>query len=59
MEYNFSMFWGLAIQMYESTLVSDNSRFDQFMEGNRAALTSLEQLGLDRFHGKGGCTNLP
>ncbi|HET8891877.1 MAG TPA: cytochrome c peroxidase [Candidatus Angelobacter sp.] len=57
MEYNFSMFWGVAIQMYESTLVSDNSRFDQFMEGNRTALSSLEQLGMNRFTGKGGCTN--
>ena len=57
MEYNFSMFWGVAIQMYESTLVADNSRFDQFMEGNRSALTSLEQLGLNRFEGKGGCIN--
>ena len=57
MEYNFSMFWGVAIQMYESTLVSDNSRFDQFMEGNRQALSGLEQIGMDRFRGKGGCTN--
>ena len=57
MEYNFSMFWGVAIQMYESTLVSDSSRFDQFMEGNRGALSTLEQRGLDRFQGKGGCTN--
>src|SRR5579871_719313 len=57
MEYNFSMFWGVAIQMYESTLVSDSSRFDQFMEGNRGALSALEQRGLDRFQGKGGCTN--
>jgi cytochrome c peroxidase len=57
MEYNFSMFWGLAIQMYESTLVSDNSRFDQYMEGNRSALTSLEAMGLDRFQGKGHCTS--
>ena len=57
MEYNFSMFWGVAIQMYESTLVADNSRFDQFMEGNRSALTSLELLGMNRFEGKGGCIN--
>ena len=57
MEYNFSMFWGVAIQMYESTLVSDNSRFDQFMDGNRSALSAQEQTGLDRFQGKGGCTN--
>lgn len=57
MEYNFSLFWGVAIQMYESTLVSDNSRFDQYMQGNRNALTQIEQRGLDRFQGKGGCTN--
>jgi cytochrome c peroxidase len=57
MEYNFSMFWGVAIQMYESTLVSDSSRFDQFMEGNQSALSGQERTGLDRFQGKGGCTN--
>src|ERR1041384_7148346 len=57
MEYNFSMFWGMAIQMYESTLVSNNSRFDQFMDGNRGALTAEEQRGLDRFQGKGHCTS--
>ena len=57
MEYNFSMFWGVAIQMYEATLVSDNSRFDQFMQGNRLALTALEQRGMDRFTGKGGCSH--
>jgi cytochrome c peroxidase len=57
MEYNFSMFWGVAIEMYESTLVANNSRFDQFMEGNTGALSSVEQRGLDRFQGKGNCTN--
>jgi cytochrome c peroxidase len=56
MEYNFAMFWGVAIQMYESTLVSDNSRFDQYMAGNSSALNSLEQRGLNRFTGKGHCT---
>src|SRR5882724_2771581 len=57
MEYNFSMFWGVAIQLYESTLVSDNSRFDQFKDGNPSALSSQERLGLNLFSGKGGCTN--
>lgn len=28
METNFSMFWGLAIMMYESTLISDQSEYD-------------------------------
>ena len=28
MEHNFSAFWGIAIKMYEDTLVSDQSKFD-------------------------------
>jgi cytochrome c peroxidase len=31
MEYNFSLFWGVAIQMYESTLIADQTPFDKFM----------------------------
>jgi uncharacterized protein (TIGR03437 family) len=49
MEANFSLFWGLAIQAYESTLVSDNTRLDQFLEGNQQALSALEQQGLQVF----------
>lgn len=51
MEQNFGLFWGLAIQAYESTLISGNTRFDQFQEGNRQALTALEQQGLQVFQG--------
>jgi hypothetical protein len=57
MESNFSMFWGIAIQLYEATLVSDDSRFDRFEDGDKTALTALEQQGLNIFQGKGGCTN--
>jgi cytochrome c peroxidase len=32
MEYNFSLFWGVAIQMYESTLIANQTPFDKFME---------------------------
>ena len=32
MEYNFSLFWGVAIQMYESTLVADQTPLDQYLE---------------------------
>jgi cytochrome c peroxidase len=32
MEYNFSLFWGVAIQMYESTLVADQTPMDQYLE---------------------------
>jgi len=57
MESNFSLFWGLAIQAYEMTLVSDDSRFDRFADGDRRALTPVEQAGLAIFQGKGKCIN--
>lgn len=51
-EANFSMFFGLAIQLYEATLVSDDSRFDRSTrdaEGLPIELTAAELRGLDRF----------
>jgi len=45
MDYNFSLFFGLAIQLYESTLISDDSPFDRFMDGNTNALTVQQQQG--------------
>jgi cytochrome c peroxidase len=56
-EFNFAVFWDLSIQAYEATLVSDNSRFDQFAEGNTQALTAQEQTGLNIFRRNGGCDN--
>jgi cytochrome c peroxidase len=32
MEYNFSLFWGVAIQMYESTLIADQTPLDLYLE---------------------------
>jgi cytochrome c peroxidase len=55
---NFSMFWGLAIQAYEATLVSDDSRFDQAQEdpiSGRDLLTEQEQNGLNLFVNQGKC----
>jgi cytochrome c peroxidase len=57
MEYNFSLFFGLAVQAYEATLVSDQSPFDKFMQGNSAALTASQKRGLDVFKNKGKCIN--
>jgi cytochrome c peroxidase len=37
MENNFSLFWGLAIQEYETKLRADQSPYDQFMSGNNSA----------------------
>src|SRR5438093_1476792 len=52
MEQNFSLFFGLAIQLYETTLVSDASLFDQAQLG-LATLTPAQQDGLNTF--KGSC----
>jgi mono/diheme cytochrome c family protein len=49
MEANFALFFGLAVQLYEITLVSDDTPFDQFAEGNRSALTASQQRGLTTF----------
>src|SRR6185436_6303937 len=48
-EFNFAVFFGLAIQAYEATLVSDDTRFDQFSDGTPQALTAVEQRGLNLF----------
>ncbi len=57
-EQNFALFWGLAIQAYESTLVANDSRVDQFFEGRTGVLTALEQQGLNEFRAGGSqCLN--
>jgi len=55
--WNFSLFFGLAIQMYESTLVSDQSPFDKYSEGLQSALTDQQRKGLDLFSGKAKCAS--
>ena len=49
MEMNFPLFFGLAVQMYESTLVSDESPFDAFMAGDDEALEEEALRGLLAF----------
>ncbi len=63
MQTNFSLFFGLAVQAYQATLVSDNTPFDHFMgaphpvrqnHGNPIppdpkALTERQRLGLSVF----------
>ncbi|WP_223280216.1 cytochrome-c peroxidase [Nostoc sp. PA-18-2419] len=55
MEYNFSLFFGLAIQLYESTLIANDTPYDRFLEGNTTALTQQQQLGKQLFEGKALC----
>jgi len=57
MEANFSLFWGLAIQMYESTLVSDDAPYDQWKHGDESALSEDAKKGLEIFLNEGKCIN--
>ncbi len=55
---NFELFWGLAIQAYESTLISNDTRVDQFLAGRTEALTPFEVMGLNQFRAGGSqCLN--
>jgi cytochrome c peroxidase len=54
-EYNFSLFFGLAIQLYESTLIANDTPYDRFLEGNTTALTDQQQRGKGLFEGKAAC----
>lgn len=56
MENNFSLFWGLALQLYQSTLVSDDAPYDRFAEG-RGGLNAAQLGGLEVFLNKGRCIN--
>jgi cytochrome c peroxidase len=59
MEYNFSLFFGLAIQMYESTLVADDTPYDRFMMGDANAVSESAVRGVDVFRSqtRGRCIN--
>jgi cytochrome c peroxidase len=59
MEANFTLFWGLAVQLYETLLVSDAAPFDNFMAGNNAALSQEQLQGLLVFLNRGARGNLP
>jgi len=45
MELNFSMFWGLSIMLYEQTLISDQSRFDDWFASCRPLVTNPDGAG--------------
>ncbi len=57
-EANFTLFWGLAIQLYEATLVADNTPFDRFLGGDGTALTPDQELGFNLFFGGAGKCDL-
>ncbi len=62
MEYNFSLFFGLAVQLYEATLVADDTPFDRYQGANlnvrgggivippdQTAMTAQEVQGMNLF----------
>jgi cytochrome c peroxidase len=53
--HNFPVLFGLAVQAYESTLISDETPFDRFLGGDRDALTAHEKSGFLVFQTKSFC----
>lgn len=45
-----------AIAAFERTVVTTDSPFDRYVNGDNDALTALERQGLEIFNGKGHCT---
>ena len=44
-----------ALASYVRTILSGNSPYDRYVQGDRDALTSEQKLGLQIFRGKAGC----
>lgn len=53
MEQNFSLFFGLAVQLYEATLVADQTPFDRFLQGDSTAMSQSAQNGWGIFQSGG------
>ena len=56
LEHNFALFFGLAVQLYEMTLISDDAPIDRFFEGQQDALTAKERRGLAVFNSESADT---
>ncbi|MBI5165566.1 MAG: cytochrome-c peroxidase [Magnetospirillum sp.] len=55
MEANFALFWGVALQVYQQSLISDDAKYDRVRNGN-GNFTVQEQAGLDLFRSsRTGC----
>ncbi|TXI16843.1 MAG: cytochrome C peroxidase [Nitrosomonas sp.] len=59
MEYNFSLFFGLATQLYMATLIVDDTPYDRFMAGDATAISDAAIRGVDLFRSqtRGRCIN--
>ena len=56
LEGNFSLIFGLAVMMYESTLVSDQTPYDNYLNGNTTALSASAVRGIAVLETQ-GCVN--
>jgi cytochrome c peroxidase len=59
LEQNFALFFGLAIQLYQATLVADDAPYDRFMDGDATAVGPAVLRGVDLFRSqtRGRCIN--
>jgi len=57
MEINFSLFFGLAVQLYQATLVADQTPFDAWLAGDNNALSTEEIVGFFIAHDEARCLN--
>ena len=55
-EANFSLIFGLAVLMYESTLVADQTPYDKYLEGNANAISASAIRGITALNTQ-GCVN--
>lgn len=46
-----------ALASYVRTILSGNAPYDRYLQGDKAALTDRERLGLKLFSGKAGCAS--
>jgi cytochrome c peroxidase len=55
MEANFSLYFGVALQLYMETLVAGDTPYDRYAEGRTDALDARQLRGLALFTGKAQC----
>jgi cytochrome c peroxidase len=55
LEYNFALYFGLSVQLYEMTLISDDAPVDRYFDGDLNALTAQELRGMEVFKGEPAC----
>ncbi|MBC7857396.1 MAG: cytochrome-c peroxidase [Burkholderiaceae bacterium] len=57
MEANFPLYFGVALQLYMATLVTDDTPYDRYAGGQLDALNAQQLRGLAIFTGRGQCTH--